>query len=74
MKKKTSTTTESFDRQVAHKMGGYFDDVFLPMMKRLVEAGLSYNDVKRLVNIPTTWGGKISGKQFRERASSFGLK
>jgi hypothetical protein len=73
-KKKTTITAESFDRQVAHKMGGFFDDVFLPMMKRLVEAGLSYDDVKRLVKIPTTWGAKISGTQFRERASSFGLK
>jgi hypothetical protein len=73
-KKKTTITAESFDRQVAHKMGGFFADVFLPMVKRLVEAGLSYNDVKRLVKIPTTWGAKISGKQFRERASSFGLK
>ena len=27
--------------QVADKMGGFFDDVFLPTMKKLVEAGLS---------------------------------
>jgi hypothetical protein len=46
-------------------MGRFFDDVFLPMMKRLVEAGLSYDDVKRLVKIPTTWGAKISDSQFR---------
>jgi hypothetical protein len=68
-KKKTTITAESFDKQVAHKMGSYFDDVFLPMMKRLVEAGLSYDDVKRLVKIPTTWGAKISGGQFRERVA-----
>jgi hypothetical protein len=73
-KKKTTITAESFDKQVAHKMGDFFDDVFLPMMKRLVEAGLSYNDVKRLVKIPGTWGAKISGSQFRERAASFGVK
>jgi hypothetical protein len=73
-KKKTTITAESFDKQVAHKMGRFFDDVFLPMMKRLVAAGLSYDDVKRLVKIPLTWGAKISGAQFRERASSFGLK
>jgi hypothetical protein len=73
-KKKTTITVESFDRQVAHKMGRFFDDVFLPMMRRLVDAGLSYDEVKRLVKIPTTWGAKISGRQFRERASSFELK
>ena len=68
-RKKTTITAESFDRQVADKMGGFFEDVFLPTMKKLVEAGLSYDEVKRLVKIPTTWGAKISGEQFRERAS-----
>ena len=68
-KKKTTITAESFDKQVAHKMGEFFDEVFLPTMKKLVEAGLSYDEVKRLVKIPTTWGAKITGEQFRERAS-----
>jgi len=53
-KKKTTITAESFDKQVASKMGEFFGDVFLPSLKKLVEAGLSYNDVKRLVEIPTT--------------------
>ena len=70
-KKKTTITAESFDKQVAHKLGEFFGEVFLPAMKRLVEAGLSYNDVKRLVKIPGTWGAKISGEQFRERVSRF---
>jgi hypothetical protein len=70
-KKKTTITAESFDHQVADKMGGFFDDVFLPTMKRLVESRLSYDEVKRVVKIPTTWGAKISGEQFRERASKF---
>ena len=39
-KKKTTITAESFDKQVAHKMGRFFDEVFLPTMKKLVEAGL----------------------------------
>ncbi len=64
-KKKTTITAESFDKQVAHKMGKFFEDVFLPSMKKLVEAGLSYDDVKRLVKIPTTWGAKISGRAVR---------
>jgi hypothetical protein len=70
-KKKTTITAESFDKQVAHKMGGFFNEVFLPMMKKLVEAGKSYDEVKRLVKIPSTWGAKISGDQFRERLSEF---
>jgi hypothetical protein len=70
-KKKTTITAESFDKQVAHKMGKFFEDVFLPTLKKLVEAGLSYNEVKRLVKIPSTWGAKITGDQFRERAEAF---
>src|SRR5271157_2477547 len=62
-KKKTTITAESFDRQVTHKMGKFFEEVFLPALKKLVEAGLSYDEVKRLVKIPSTWGAKISGEQ-----------
>ena len=49
-------------------MGPFFERSFLPRMKKLVEAGLSYDEVKRLVKIPGTWGAKISGEQFKERA------
>ena len=68
-KKKTTITAESFDKQVADKMGRFFEDVFLPTMRKLIEAGLSYVEVKRTVKIPGTWGAKISGKAFEERAS-----
>jgi hypothetical protein len=70
-KKKTTITAESFDHQVAAKMGEFFDDVFLPTMKRLVGAGLSYDEVKKRLKIPATWGAKIKGEQFRERATGF---
>jgi hypothetical protein len=69
-KKKTTITAESFDKQVAHKMDGFFDEVFLPTMRKLVEAGLSYDEVKRLVKIPSTWGAKITGGEFRERVQA----
>ena len=52
-------------------MGKFFAEVFLPTMKKLVESGLSYGQVKQQVKISTTWGAKITGKQFRERASSY---
>jgi hypothetical protein len=35
---------------------------------------LSYDEVKRLVKIPSTWGAKITGEQSRERASNFESK
>ena len=49
-------------------MGKFFEDVFLPSLKKLVEEGLSYDDVKRLVKIPATWGAKTTGKQFEEKS------
>ena len=46
-KKKTTITSESFDERVVYKMGGFFDEEFLPTMKKLVEAGLSHDKVKK---------------------------
>ena len=40
-KKKTTITAESFDHQVADKMGGFFEKMFLPTMKKLVRPGCS---------------------------------
>jgi hypothetical protein len=70
-KKKTTINAESFDKQVANKMGDFFLDVFVPSLKTLVEAGLSYDEVKRLVKIPATWGAKIKGEQFQERVIKY---
>ena len=70
-KKKTTITAESFDQRVAHKMGRFFDDVFLPNLKKLVEAGLSYDKVKSVVRIPSTLGAKITGEQFEQRISAY---
>jgi hypothetical protein len=44
-KKKTTITAESFDKQVAQKMGEFFDDDFLPLIKRLVESHRSYEEL-----------------------------
>ncbi len=67
-KSKSTITAKTFDDQVAHKMGAFFKTTFLPAMTRLVEADLSYDDVKRRLRIPSTWGAKITGEQFRERS------
>jgi hypothetical protein len=68
-KKKKTITAESFDRQVSSKMGAFFDSTFLPAIRRFVQDGLSYNEVKRRLKIPSTWGAKITGAQFRERTA-----
>jgi hypothetical protein len=59
------------EHQVGDKMGEFFEEVFFPTMKKLVESDLSYDDVKKSVRIPTTWSAKISGDQFRERVARF---
>jgi len=68
-KKKSTITAKSFDRQVADKMGAFFEGSFLPAIKKLVAEGMSYDEVKSLVKIPRLWGAKISGEQFEKRAS-----
>ncbi len=70
-KKKTTITSESFDKQVASKMGKFFEEVFLPSMKKLVEDHRSYEDVKRLVKISTTWGAKITAEQFEDQVKAY---
>jgi hypothetical protein len=40
-------------------------------MKKLVDSGLSHDDVRRLAKIPTTWGAKITAEKFRQRASEY---
>jgi hypothetical protein len=70
-KRKTTITAESFDKQVAHKMGEFFNEVFLPLRKKLVEAGKSCDEVKRLVKIPSTWGAKISGSSSKNGQRSY---
>jgi hypothetical protein len=67
-KKKTTITAESFDHQVADKMGEFFEKTFLPAIKKMAEAKMSYDEVKRRLKIPSTWGAKITGEQFKERA------
>jgi hypothetical protein len=67
--KKTTITAESFDHQVADKMGEFFDTTFLPAIKNMVEANMSYDEVKRRLRIPSTRGAKMTGEQFKERAT-----
>ncbi len=68
-KKKTRITAGAFDRQVAHKFGEFFPDVFVPTLEDLIEAGLFYDEVEKLVQIPATWGATISGEEFEDRAA-----
>jgi hypothetical protein len=50
-------------------MGEFFDKTLLPAMKKLVKANMSYDEIKSQLEIPSTWGAKITGEQFKERAT-----
>lgn len=69
--RKKSITAESFNKQVAARMGRFFEEVFLPVMKKLIADGLSYDEVKATLKVPRTWGAKITGEAFKERAASY---
>jgi hypothetical protein len=69
-KKKTTITAEAFDHQVSAKMGQFFPKTLLPAMKKLVKDGLTYDEVKRRVRIPSALGAKITGDEFIERVGS----
>jgi hypothetical protein len=69
--KRKTLTAETFDQQVVDKMQPFFGSVFLPMMKKLVDAGLSYQQVKDILEIPPALGAKISGEQFEQRAAAY---
>lgn len=63
-KGKVSITAKQYDSQIVAKLGEFYHDHFLKDITRMVSAGKSYNEVKALVNIPSTWGAKISGEAF----------
>jgi hypothetical protein len=50
-------------------MGEFFDQTFLPAIKKMVKAHMSYDEVKRQLKIPSTWGTKITDEEFKERAT-----
>ena len=69
-KKKHTITAETFDRQVADKMGPFFGETFLPAITKLAKADLAYDQVKAVLKIPSTWGAKIRASDFRGRVAA----
>lgn len=69
-KKKTTITPECYDKLILRKFGRYAS-VFEDDLRMLVEAGLSYDDVKSLVAIPARLGAKITWEHWRARLADF---
>lgn len=62
-KGKVSITPEQYDRQIVMKMGDFYK-TFSRTIAKLVKKGYSYDDVKKMAQIPPTWGAKIDSDQF----------
>jgi hypothetical protein len=69
--RKKSLTAETFDEQVAAKMGPFFGSDFLPLMKQMEAAGLSYEEIKKAVGLSPEVGAKITGAEFERRATAY---
>lgn len=63
-KGKVSITADQYDKQIVAKLGEFYHTHFLKGITQMVLAGKSYDEVKALVNIPSTWGAKISSEDF----------
>jgi len=70
-KREQTLTAATFDAQVASKLQPFYGSVFLPTMKQLVDARLTYDQVKDILKIPPEVGAKITGKQFEERTAAY---
>jgi len=69
--RKQTLTAATFDAQVSAKLQPFYGSVFLPTMKQLVDARLTYEQVKEILKIPPAVGAKITAKQFEERTAAF---
>jgi len=69
--RKQTLTAATFDEQVSAKLQPFYGSVFLPTMKQLVDARLTYEQVKDILKIPPAVGAKITAKQFEERTAAF---
>ncbi len=69
--RKKTLSARTYDEQVKSKLQPFHDSVFLPTMKKLVAARLSYDQVKKLLEIPPTIGARITGDEFARRAAAY---
>ena len=69
--RKKTLTAETYDQQVSSKLQPFYDSVFLPTMKKLIDAHLSYRQVKDLLEISPAVGAKITAEEFSRRTSAY---
>jgi hypothetical protein len=69
--RKKTLTAEAYDQEISGKLRPFYDSVFLPTMKKLVDAHLSYQQVKNVVEIPAAIGARITALEFSSRTSAY---
>jgi hypothetical protein len=69
--RKKTLTAELYDREISSKLGPFYDSVLLPTMRKLVDARLSYEQVKQVLEIPSFIGATITAEEFASRTSAY---
>jgi hypothetical protein len=69
--RKRTLTAETYDQEVYSKLRPFYDSEFLPTMKKLVDAHLSYQQVKEVVEMPVAIGARITALEFSSRTSAY---
>jgi hypothetical protein len=69
--RKKTLTAELYDREVSSKLGPFYDSVLLPTMRKLIDARLSYEQVKQVLEIPSSIGATIAAEEFANRTSAY---
>jgi hypothetical protein len=69
--KPRTLSAEDYDHQIVQKLGRFYNDRFMPVMKQLVKARLTYARVKELLEIPPAIGAKITSAEFEVRTAAF---
>jgi hypothetical protein len=69
--KQQTLTAAKFDEQVAAKLQPFYDSIFLPAIKKMVDARLTYDQVKGILKISPAVGAKITAKEFAERMAAY---
>jgi hypothetical protein len=70
-KKSKPLTAGNYDQQIVRKLGAFYDGGFMPRMRQLVEARLTYARLKEVLQIPPDVGAKITSSEFERRAEAF---
>lgn len=69
VKPTSAFSANDYDGKIVSKMGDFYKNEFLPAVQRLVQAGMTYDQIKKAVDFPAVRGAKLEGNVFVQRAA-----